>query len=386
MNRRACGVLALLAALLSANRAHAQALTLLWSAPSTCPNGAYVEARVGALIGAPAHAALHVVGRIEKSGPRFVLELSLEGDSYRAQRRLKATRCHSLADASAWLIAVALDPTLAARAPAAPLEREDAVVAPPPRSGDREHERGSEDAQGAAPATPSAAAPSEAAAGEASRAQTAQAAPGAARAARGVAEQEPRSSRAPVRRLSFRTRVRDQPRWWRVGVFTGVWQASLPRAQASVGGRASYGMGLLSLELRGAAHLPRVQGVRESVRARYASQELSSALCAQWGGRLRGGPCAAFALLRSTGSVRGTTDPRREELLWGSGGVAVQLGYNAAQWLELLGEIGVMLPLTPRPRFTIEGVGEVAQAAPLSVYARVGFGFRAADKAPPSPR
>lgn len=385
MNRRACGVLALLAALLVADRAHAQALALEWSAPSTCPKRADVERRVTALLSGPVRAALHVVGRVKKSGALFVLQLSLEGDAYRAQRTLEAARCQSLADASAWLIAVALDPDLAGRDGPEAASKEGGAVARSPR--DDSSDRASATVDPHAAETPAAAATTSAVTARApalERERPTRALD--ASASRSKPEEAPRSSSAPGRRLSFRTRVRDRPRWWRVGVFTGVWQASLPSAQASVGARAGYGLGVLLLEARGAAHLARARAIREDARVRHASQELSSALCAQWGGRLRGGPCAALALLRSTGSVRGTTNPRRDELLWGSGGVTVQLGYNATRWLELLAEVGVMLPLTPRPRFTVEGLGEVAQAAPLSVYARVGFGFRAADAARPSTR
>ncbi len=348
---------------------------------------------------------MQVRGRVRRAAAgRFVLELALEGGDYAAKRTLAAGSCQSLADAAAWLTALALDPSLSEPAEAAPPPSSEPAGVPP-RAAEPSARAAEPAALAQEPPQLAADAPHEAAAANQSAAVSTQtrtpAAPPSKRAAPEVAQARAESvarsdrpttssrarARAPAESssaaklaaASSRARLLDAARWWRAGLFTGAWDASLPAPQAELGARAGYGMGWLLLELRGGYVFGRSEALGGAARARFASQELGPALCAQWGRRVRGGACAVVALLRTTGSVRGTTAPRREALLWAASGAALQLGWKTSRWLELLAEVGINLPVTPRPRFTIEGFGEVDRASPINVYARVGFGFRGRD-------
>ncbi|MEY4509851.1 MAG: hypothetical protein RLZZ450_1973, partial [Pseudomonadota bacterium] len=178
------------------------------------------------------------------------------------------------------------------------------------------------------------------------------------------------------RRAPWRVDWASLPRWWRAGVFGGLWSAGLPAPQLSVGARLGFGISALYAELRAAAELARGRRLSDATEARFATQDLGLALCAQWGHRVLGGPCVTAAVLRTTGGSRAVPDAREQVLPWSAAGVAVALGWRVLGGLEIMVETGVQLPLSARPRFTVEGVGEVAVAAPANVYARLGLGFR----------
>jgi hypothetical protein len=200
-----------------------------------------------------------------------------------------------------------------------------------------------------------------------------------------VATAAPTASAVPravqARRAPWRVDWATLPRWWRAGVFGGIWSAALPGPQASVGARLGVGISVLYAELRAAAELARGRRLSDATEARFATQDVGLALCAQWGGAVRAGPCATATVLRSTGGSRSVPDANDRALPWSAAGISVQLGWRALAGLELMFETGVQLPLSARPRFTVEGIDEVALAAPVSVYARLGLGFRSTDVA-----
>jgi hypothetical protein len=53
--------------------------------------------------------------------------------------------------------------------------------------------------------------------------------------------------------------------------------------------------------------------------------------------------------------------------------VGLQFLWPLTRWLELSLSGGAGVPFTPRPRFTVEGVGSVAAASRWSGEARIGL-------------
>jgi hypothetical protein len=389
---RACGfVRAMIRALLVLSfawlllgAAPAAAQSLQWSAPEGCPRGEYVERRISTLTRGARLAGLDAVARIVRARGQFMLTLDVRSDGSIAQRRLTASSCESLADAAAFLIAAAIDPTL---------QSDPAAIARP----ENESKPGPEaDRAFSPPSGASEASSSDARANETYRAARADEGNGASASAPAfVADSANVPSRdlatthadAPARDVATvrsqappRPRLVDEPHWWRAGIYAGLWTGGLPGPQASAGVRGGYGLGALFVELRGGATLPSTER-RANVRTRFATQELAGALCVVWGATLRAGPCLELSLLRTSGSVSGATDARSRALLWASSGLSVQLGYRAFGSVELLADIGVALPVSARPRFVVEGLGEVGLASAYSVYARAGLAFRPPDRA-----
>jgi len=355
----------------------AQVATLSWSAPRGCPDKAYVAAQLIARQRQPLRRDLKVRARVQRAArARYVLWLVLHADDYHAERRLESKSCSSVTDAALWLIAVALDPNLSA-GPVEPVPPSAAPLtqAPPTTTVDR-------------PAAPASTGADRSQSPSVARADGPPSAPASATETTAMAvvvtPAAPATTQPAARgagRAPWRVDWSALPRWWRAGLFGGVWSAALPAPQASVGARLGLGLGVLYAELRGALELPREQRVADASAVRFATQDLGLALCSQWGDRVRAGPCATATALRTTGSTRGETESDEQALPWGAAGVSLELGFRPVRGLEIMLETGVQLPISARPRFTVPGVGEVAVASPVTVYARLGLGFRSTDAA-----
>jgi hypothetical protein len=108
------------------------------------------------------------------------------------------------------------------------------------------------------------------------------------------------------------------------------------------------------------------------------SLELGLRECVLWGTRLRWGPCLTLDGLRTVGHAEGlsTTQPD-QALFWAVAGLALRAAWNVRGSLELTLAGGAGLPISPRPRFTVEGVGEVAPVSALPGYVRISLGVLA---------
>jgi len=107
--------LEMVAALASLGPAGAPGLS--WSAPTECPAGEEIQARIEVLLGRPeVKTELVIDGVIERDSPDvWALELTLGGPGEATRHHLVAARCATLADAAALLVAVYVDPVAAAR-------------------------------------------------------------------------------------------------------------------------------------------------------------------------------------------------------------------------------------------------------------------------------
>lgn len=357
----------------------AQVATLDWSAPHGCPDTAYVEQRLAATHVEKERRDLRVRARIQRvARSAYVLRLVLRANDLHAERRLQATSCKSVTDAAIWLVAVALSPDPQVRSET--VAKMDAALPPPAVSLDESAARASE----TGPVSPSRAHLAEGPSTSSPTSQRTGTAEAVAPAPIASATPEPTTRAAPqlsypARRAPWRIDWAALPRWWRAGVFSGVWSAGLPAPQVSVGARLGFGISALYAELRGAAELARGRRLADNTEARFATQDVGLALCAQWGGHVRVGPCATAAALRTAAGSRNVPDASDRVLPWSAAGVALALGWRARGGVEVMLETGMQLPLSARPRFTVEGVGEVAVASPVNVYARVGLGFRSTD-------
>jgi len=88
-----------------------------WLAPAGCPAESEVAAEIARLLGtsspAPAHGQLHVRASVEHGSP---WSISIESSSGASQgyRTLSATSCEELANATALIVALMIDPSVAA--------------------------------------------------------------------------------------------------------------------------------------------------------------------------------------------------------------------------------------------------------------------------------
>jgi hypothetical protein len=170
--------------------------------------------------------------------------------------------------------------------------------------------------------------------------------------------------------------ARWRPRYGRVGLLAGAAFGTAARAQAELGGSGGLGLNWLYSELELSVLLPRQEELAAGAQVRSWSLRLGLRECVLWGTQLRWGPCATLDGVRTVGHAEGlSTDQRDQALFWAVAGLALRVAWILPNRLELALAGGVGLPISPRPRFTVEGVGEVAPVSVWPSYVRIGFGF-----------
>jgi len=421
-----------------------RALELSWSAPAECSSGADQRARVERLLTREglAGSALKVDGTVTRDNERYRLSLRIVTSAHEAVRTVQLADCAAVDQATLALIAMALDPALRAAGGAASPRAADkhsrrAAVDAAPTGKARRRSAGKRteppaqasladagtarfDEPAPAPATheqapaepsaahdertaeptvesrPDAGVPAEPPASERDRARPAPEPPAragttalgsAAGAEVGGAEQIGAARPTTARWLS---RAR---RWGRAGVLVGVWSAGLPAPQLDTGLRVGLARGALYGELRADWMVARSEqvdwGGEEKVRIRsFALGVAGCAAAGAWGERVRVGPCARLSLLRSDGSVTQITVPGEDRVFWLAATLSALLGVRLWSLLELSLEAGAGLPLTARPRFSVQGPGGgTAKTAELvSLHAVLGLGVRWEQKRADSSR
>lgn len=114
-------------------------LALTWLAPADCPSSNQVEAEIARLLGGPAHAPSHADLRVHASvAHQGLWSVTLETSSGTAtgHRTLSATSCEGLANATALIVALIIDPNaVAERSARTEGQMEKTAPAPPPPPG-----------------------------------------------------------------------------------------------------------------------------------------------------------------------------------------------------------------------------------------------------------
>lgn len=102
----------------SGARADAEGVTLAWTAPAECPDRVRVLGKIDRLAPASARLRVRVDATVTRDERGYRVALVTEADGARGERSLEAATCASLADATAVIVAMMLDPASAAPGPA----------------------------------------------------------------------------------------------------------------------------------------------------------------------------------------------------------------------------------------------------------------------------
>ncbi len=101
--------------------------TLDWRAPAECPDGKTVEREVSRLLGgAPAAVPIAAVAEVTHEEARWRVQLRTQSAENTGDRAIESDTCRELADATALVLAMAIDPARVAATRASPV-----IVVPP---------------------------------------------------------------------------------------------------------------------------------------------------------------------------------------------------------------------------------------------------------------
>ncbi|WP_437755593.1 hypothetical protein [Sorangium sp. So ce1389] len=333
-------------------RADDRPFSLRWTAPADCPAGAAVEAEITRLLGdqGPAsNGTLRAAGTITPVGTGFVLHIEMSRDGWESARTVRGATCHALADAGALMVAMAIDPEVATRSD------------PVAMGGDRSSAGARLD--NPAPEPPAAAA------------RTAEPPPprvpswsvpptrGRERPTEGAAE------RAPLFRIGLGG-MSD------LGTMQHLGSAIEPWAGVVVGPvRLEAGASFWAGNTAESAARPQSGGTIDLIAGSLTACALLPPLARAVRPHFEVGvPCAGLELGRMHAEGYGVSDPDEGSALW----VALRSGAAAAwlvaPWVRLRLRLEAVVPLK-RPRFVLEGVGEVHEP---SVAARAALGLELA--------
>jgi hypothetical protein len=294
------------------------ALELVWEAPAECPSSARVRAQVEALLSRDGDAVgrtLQARAQVARAGDgRWLLQLKLTSVGALDERELVGDSCQALADSVAVILALQLQPTDA-----------DAVeAAPPPR---------------AEPAPPPPTPPVE-------------------------ADQEPGAA--------------SPSSFFQLSVAGTADSAALPRF--ALGGRADLGWSSRRVYagLGFAQWLTQEHTLVESRagRGHFGFRAGWVQAChGTWGEHVRFGPCLAVELGMLSARSSDVRVPSEVSELWlaALGGVGFwapldsHLAFTSALW--------AVAPLR-RPRFVVEGIGEIHQPRAMGLRSNLGLAWR----------
>jgi hypothetical protein len=331
LTRRGRLGLGLLAALVVAGAAPARAqpaprVALRWVAPEGCPPADRVTSEVDRLLGdqgARLPAPLEVAASVTEAGGSFRVRLETPGASGPRVRELKAASCAALADATALIIAMMIDPA--------------AVTAPP-----------------LPPSPPLAPAP----------------APAPAPLLLPVPVPAPSPRPAPPQSPPLR-------RSFHVLAWTLLDTGTLPGVAFAVGGAAALTLGPVRLELGAGVWPDRAATLaqRPTAGGNVSLVAGSAGLCY---GLLRPGPfdlapCAAFELGRLHAAGFGVSSPGEGSALWTAVKAGGLFAWAPVQRFAVLVRLDAAVP-TARPSFVLEGVASGAVYRPGPVAGRASLG------------
>jgi hypothetical protein len=370
---------------------------LAWSGPEGCPTQAEVRAEVSRLTAGSTEPArlVDVAAHVARDARGYRVRVETTLRDGRAARDLAAPTCRELADATATIVALMIDPAVAERgaAPACvgcvpagaapPAAGTAAVSAPaPPSTAGTPATPPATGAPSPAGAAPPAAAPATAVArplpasttsrGRAARRNAPRAAPGASGAALLSPTAPGRDQASPA---TVPSQGRD-PRWSLGARLAGdVGIMPEPALGALIAGGVA--LGRVRLELAG-GWFPGREVTLE--RATAAGGELSLIVVGATGCyRFRQAApaldlCSGMELDHMRGSGLGVTERRDGGAWWASALGTGRVSMPVVEWMTLDAEMGAALGLGP-PKFVLEGRGILHQPSLVSGRGGAGASF-----------
>ncbi len=344
LRRASIAVIAAAASLLLVPGAAAGAspsVALQWNAPAECPGAAQVIAEVDRVLGPTASRpakpieAVASVLRDDQGIWRVHLETSGEGPT--RVRELKGASCAAIADATALILALMIDPTAS---PPAPVPVPVPVLVPVP--------------------VPVLAAP------------TASASPAPPpRAPEGAGRQGQGQSAPPRGSLAIAPPLRPELRLF---AWAGAEAGSLPVVAPAFGGTVELVLGPQRIEL-GAAYRPRQDGTipgRSSAGGHVDLFTGSLGTCRALLARpVEIAPCVALEIGRLHAKGFGVLDPREGSALWTAFTAGGAFAWSPVAHLALGVRLDAAVPFV-RPQFVLVDVGPVHK--PSSVAGRASAG------------
>jgi len=334
-----CAGLAGLAVTSSASAAGGGRVALRWSVPEGCPDASRVTGEVDRLLGdqsprptLPLEVAVTVTSDVPGE---FKVHLETQGEGGPRVREIKGASCTAVADVTALLIALILDPAAVARA--APAPSPSPTVAPAP-----------------APPAPPPPAP----------VVSEPAVPRPVPTAPPVPEAEP----ARAVRPSFRLQA-----------WTLADAGSLPGISVAFGGKAALVIEAFRFELGAGAWLDRSATLAErpSVGGDVGLVAGSAGAC--WSFLRRGpfelGPCLAFELGRLHADGFGATSQGSGSALWSALQGGGLFTWSPVARVAALARLDAAVPFA-RPTFVIDGLGAVYRSGEVVGRATLGVEVR----------
>lgn len=338
-------------------------ITLVWTAPAECPDHREVLVRITnhLQLSKPRDQRWLVEARVVRQRSQYQLELSLKReDSEPAVRSLRAANCAALADATAVLVALAVEPQPTAAGSTAVEDRANTASEQAAANGSREAAPRAQAASGEPRAAAEKSQPPSTAPRTSSGSDTSSAVEPAAERGKTPASQLRFGLGAALRldlgmlpkSPSFGVTARAEVRFRRLRAAAGF--SVLPAAESSA---AAYP----SARLR--AH------------ALLGEGQLGVAVTGE--GALSLVPCAVFEYGRSTIAISriATPAPDRPSIPWTAAGIGARANYRLAAGLELGVEMTGLMPFS-RPRWWVRTErGDVTLFETAVVAARVSAGL-----------
>jgi hypothetical protein len=148
---------------------------------------------------------------------------------------------------------------------------------------------------------------------------------------------------------------------------------------ATIGGALALGWRWTRarVELRASLFAPRTSYVAAfpDIGGRISLATLSARDCALWGGTLSLGPCVVVGVDRIAGTGIGPITTAAVTSWTPSFAAGVQGEWRVSRWVAAFLEVEEAIPLV-RARFSVENVGMVHQAAPVSLRGAAGLELR----------
>jgi hypothetical protein len=338
MSRRGSSVAVVSCVLLASASAHAADLDLAWSAPKECPSADSVRAATTRMTskarGAdPKATPLEAEARVEHAD-RWRVTLRTKRGSVTGERRIEASTCEALADATAVVLALAL-------------------VAPG-------------DAPEAVPAVPAAAA------------APAEAPPASAPRAEPTTDERPRASEPSAAPPAREAPSPGSDRLMAehdlaVGAALAGDAATLPAPTMGGAAAIAWTPGRLRLEAGGAFYAGQSRTTDQSP----AGADLRLLVAGARGcwavvrSVVEIAPCAGSDLNVLTAKGFGAPENYDTSAAWASGSAGALLRVPVASWLALRGQADFVVPFA-RPRFVVEGEGAIHRPAPSGLRGALG--------------